>query len=305
MDLPRSYLDPKVLARLASYALESRMPMIGSVTGRHASPMRGSSLEFAQYRKYVPGDDTRRLDWRVWGRSDRSYIKEYEADTNLRMCFVMDASGSMNYGRKENGPFGKSKLDRAKAIAGSLAWLAVKQGDAVGLSTAHVTRAKDIPARRGTRHLKILLEQLDRLEADGECDLAARLHVVAERCPRRGLVVIVSDLFLDLDGLKHALKHLRHRKHDIAIFHLLDAEEVSLPYSQPMQFLDLEGGSPLLADPVAILSNYESVVSEYMQQLQQIVSKLEIDYRRVDSDSSLVDSLAKFLSTRVSRRNRS
>jgi uncharacterized protein (DUF58 family) len=300
----RSFLDPKVIAKLAHQTLESRRAMVGSVSGRHTSPMRGSSLEFAQYRKYVPGDDTRRLDWRVWGRSDRSYIKEFESDTNLRMCFAVDASGSMNYcSQKGSGDF-NSKLQRAKSIAGSLAWLAVKQGDAVGVSTSHPTHALNVPPRRGARHLKLVLDQLDQLEGAGECDLPARLHVLAERIPRRGLVVVVSDLFVDLGELSRSLRHLRHRKHDIAIFHLIDTEELALPFGQPMNFVDLEGGLPILADPVVIMSNYQRIVADYLNQLREIVSKLEIDYRRVSSEQNTVDVLSSFLAVRAGSRKR-
>jgi uncharacterized protein (DUF58 family) len=311
---PRSFLDPKIIAKLAHQTLESRRAMIGSVSGRHSSPMRGSSLEFAQYRKYVPGDDTRRLDWRVWGRSDRSYIKEFEADTNLRMCFAVDASGSMNYcansevGTLNNGNaenhLGHSKLHRAKSIAGSLAWLAVKQGDAVGLSTSHPTNGKDIPPRRGARHLRLVLDQLDLIKGEGDCDLPARLHTLAERIPRRGLVVIVSDLFVDLEELSRSLKHLRHRNHDLVIFHLIDAEELNLPFGQPMKFVDLEGGLPLLADPVVILNNYQRIVGDYLSKLKESVSKLEIDYRRVGSDQNLADVLSSFLAARAGSRKR-
>ncbi len=305
MASPRSFIDPKVIAQLAHQTLESRWSMIGSVSGRHASPMKGSSLEFAQYRKYVPGDDTRRLDWRVWGRSDRSYIKEFEADTNLRMHFVVDASGSMNYrsnqhGASISGRMSDSKLHRAKSIAGSLAWLAIKQGDAVGLSSSHPTQPKNIPSRRGARHLKLVLDQLDQLTGLGECDLPSRLNALAERVPRRGMVVIVSDLFVDLNSLNRSLQHLRHRKHDLVLFQLVDNDELELPYGQPMKFVDMEGGMPLLADPVAIRSGYQRIVADYFRQLKGMVSKLEIDYRRVSSEQSLSDVLSSFLAARTS-----
>jgi uncharacterized protein (DUF58 family) len=304
MTKPRTFLDPKIIAKLAHQTLESHRAMMGSVSGRHASPMRGSSLEFAQYRKYVPGDDTRRLDWRVWGRSDRSYIKEFEADTNLRMSFAVDASGSMNYSSQKGTGTADSKLHRAKSIAGSLAWLAAKQGDAVGLSTSHPTNGIDIPPRRGARHLKLVLDQLDQLRGEGDCDLPSRLDSLAERIPRRGLVVIISDLFVDLEQLSRSLRHLRHRKHDLVLFHLIDAEELDLPFGQPMKFVDLEGGMSLLADPVVILSNYQRIVADYLSQLKCIVSKLEIDYRRVGADHLLSDSLSSFLAARARSRKR-
>ena len=155
--MQRDFLDPKVLSRLAGLPLDARIPMLGSVSGRHRSPIRGSSLEFAEYRKYVPGDDTRRLDWRAWGRSDRFYIKEFEADTNLRMALIVDTSGSMGFGPGGAKDPEVSKLDYAKSLAGTLAYLASKQGDAVGLYCADEKFTKEIPAKRcgsrvGTAH---------------------------------------------------------------------------------------------------------------------------------------------------------
>src|ERR1700722_13476370 len=154
-DERRSFLESAVLARLMALPLHARTAMLGSVSGKHRSPVRGSSLEFAQYRKYVPGDDTRRLDWRTWGRSDRFYIKEFEADTNLRICLLIDASGSMDF-----GPTGATRLDYARRIAGTLGYLAANQGDAVGLRSV-ADKPLEIPARRGAAHLGLVLDQMD------------------------------------------------------------------------------------------------------------------------------------------------
>src|SRR5271156_3053844 len=150
----RDFLDPRVLARLMALPLHARQAMLGSVSGKHRSPVRGSSLEFAQYRKYVPGDDTRRLDWRTWGRSDRFYIKEFEADTNLRICLLIDASGSMEF-----GPAGATRLDYARRLAGTLGYLAANQGDAVGLRSL-ARQPVEIPARPGPLHLGVVLEHM-------------------------------------------------------------------------------------------------------------------------------------------------
>jgi uncharacterized protein (DUF58 family) len=150
----RSFLDPAVLSRLMALPLNARQAMLGNVSGHHRSPVRGSSLEFAQYRKYVPGDDTRRLDWRTWGRSDRFYIKEFEADTNLRLCLLIDTSGSMNF-----GPAGATRFDYAKKLAGTLAYIAAQQGDAVGLHSL-AEKSVEIPAKRGASHLGLVLDQM-------------------------------------------------------------------------------------------------------------------------------------------------
>jgi len=166
----RSFLDSKVLGRLMALPLHARQSMLGSVSGKHRSPVRGSSLEFAQYRKYVPGDDTRRLDWRTWGRSDRFYIKEFEADTNLRLCLLIDASGSMGF-----GPSGATRLDYARKLAGTLGYLAAQQGDAVGLWSM-AEPAVEIPAKRGATHLGLVLDQLSGIQPLGGTTLVAALH---------------------------------------------------------------------------------------------------------------------------------
>ena len=159
---PREFLDPRAISRLMGIPLHSRFPMLGNVSGRHRSPVRGSSLEFAEYRKYVPGDDTRRLDWRAYGRCDRFYIKEFEADTNLRMCLVVDTSGSMRFGDGQT-----TKLDYARRLAASLGWLASRQGDAVGLYCAGKAFHTEIPPKRNARHLRVILNELGTIQAEG------------------------------------------------------------------------------------------------------------------------------------------
>ena len=178
--------------------------MLGSVSGMHRSPHRGSSLEFAEYRKYVPGDDTRRLDWRAYGRSDRYYIKEFEADTNLRLCLIMDTSGSMNYGNGE-----QTKLNFAKQLCGTLAYLAAQQGDAIGLYCAGEQFDKQISPKRSSSHLKTILDELETVEATGGTGLVAALHEAAERIRQRALVIIVSDLFVEPKQLGECFQHLR------------------------------------------------------------------------------------------------
>src|SRR5690349_3371825 len=180
----RSLLEPAVLRRLMALPLHARQAMLGSVSGKHRSPVRGSSMEFAQYRKYVPGDDTRRLDWRTWGRSDRFYIKEFEADTNLRLCLLIDTSGSMEFGAK-----GATRFDYARRLAGTLAYLAASQGDAVGLWSLG-DKPVDIPARRGASHLGLVLDQMSGLRPVGGTTLLTALHDAAEKIRQRALVIV-------------------------------------------------------------------------------------------------------------------
>jgi uncharacterized protein (DUF58 family) len=293
--IQRDFIDPAVLGKLLGLPLNARHAMVGSVSGRHRSPVRGSALEFAQYRKYVPGDDTRRLDWRTWGRTDRYYIKEFEADTNLRLCFIVDTSGSMGYEAD-----GQSRIDYARRIVGTLAYLAVQQGDAAGLyiTTGEGSEkglADEIPPKRGPRHLRVLLDRVARIEASGESGLIESIHRAAEKIAQRALIVIVSDLLFDISPLQEAFQHLRFRKHDIAVFHLLGRDEVEFEFDRPTRFLDLEGGPSLLADPSLIQRRYRESVSAYLEQINDIVNHSVIDYHRVFLDEPYDQALARFL----------
>ncbi len=290
----RDYLEPAVLARLSALPLDARFPMLGNVSGRHRSPIRGSSLEFSEYRKYVPGDDTRRLDWRAYARSDRFFIKEFEADTNLRLCLVVDTSGSMQYG---NGTL--TKLDYARRLAGTLAYLAARQGDAVGLYCAGEEISREIPPKRNAAHLRHVLDQIGSMRANGRTGLCRTLHEAAERVRQRAFIVIVSDLFMPPDELKSSFQHLRFRKHDVAVFHLLDRNELDFEFDRPIRFLDLEGGPPVLADPTVIARQYHRSLQRYLETLDQAVRDTMMDYHRVSIEEPYDDVLARFLLART------
>jgi uncharacterized protein (DUF58 family) len=301
---PRSFLEPAVLARLAGVPLLSRRPMVGNVSGRHASPHRGSSVEFAEYRKYVPGDDLRRLDWRAFGRSDRFYVKEYEADTNLRLVLVLDTSGSMAF-RSPAPAVGVqplAKIDYARRICGALGYLASQQGDAVGISCAAEGIVRTLPPRRSPAHLRLAFDVIEEARPQGTTGLPQVLHELAETIRQRALVVIVSDLFVDPAELAGAFGHLRFRRHDIAAFHLLDPQELAFTFQRPTRFLDLEGGGAIFADPVEIADRYQTALTTYLGELRRIVLENGIDYHRVLTDESYEQVLARFLVGRAAAR---
>ena len=293
----RSFLDPGVLSRLLALPLHARQAMIGSVSGKHRSPVRGSSLEFAQYRKYVPGDDTRRLDWRTWGRSDRFYIKEFEADTNLRLCLIVDASGSMGYGKE-----GHTRMDYARRLAGTLSYLAAQEGDAVGLWSMNAEQQKEIPSKRGALHLGMVLDALGELKPGGQTRIVESLHEAAERIPQRAMVVVISDLFVMPADLKPAMQHLRFRKHDVSVFHLLDQQEIDFEFDRPARFLDMEGGEAILADPSDIARQYRDAVRQYLTDMDDLVRTTGIDYHRVKMHEPYADVLAKYLLSRMPKK---
>ncbi len=293
------FIDPKVLARLESLGLHARLPMLGNVSGRHRSPIRGSSLEFAEYRKYVPGDDTRRMDWRAWGRSDRFYIKEYEADTNLRLCLIADTSGSMNFAAN-----GVSKLDTLRSLAGTLAYLTSHQGDAVGLYCAGKGFHTEIRPKRNARHLRVVLDQLADIKAEGETGLAEALHRAAEGIRQRALVVVLSDLYIEPEVLNSCFQHLRFRKHDVAVFHLLDQTEIDFAFDRPTRFLDLEGGAPIMTDPNLVGKQYRQAMAGYLADLQTVMREAAVDYHRVNLRVPVEDILARFLVGRKHQKDR-
>jgi uncharacterized protein (DUF58 family) len=286
----RSFLDPQALARLARLPLLARRPMQGNVSGRHVSPHRGASIEFAEYRKYVPGDDLRKLDWRAYGRSDRHYIKESEADTNLRLCLVVDTSGSMAFGSDS-----VKKIDYAKRIAGGLAYLAIQQGDAVGLAGIAESVVTEIPPRRNPAHLVPVFDLLERIQPTGGTHLVSLLHELAEKIRQRALVVIISDCFADPAELQSAFEHFRFRKHDLAAFHLLDPLELDFTFHRPMRFLDMEGGSAIFADPNDIADRYHTALGNYLRGLRQAVIESAVDYHRVMTNSDYEQVLLNFL----------
>lgn len=294
---PRRFLDPQAIARLATVPLCARRPMQGSVSGRHPSPHRGASVEFAEYRKYVPGDDLRRLDWRAYGRSDRFYVKEFEADTNLRCCLVLDTSGSMDFGSDS-----VTKIEYARRMVGALSYLAAQQGDAVGLFCVADGVTQKIPPRRNPAHLRHVFDVLDQTRPDGSTRLVPVLHELAETIEQRALVVIVSDLFVEPQPLRGCFEHLRFRKHDVAVFHLLDPRELSFDFYRPMRFLDMEGGPSLFAEPNDIAERYHTAIQEYLERIRQFVLELAIDYHRVSTDEDYEQVLMRFLVGRTRAR---
>ncbi|MBM4004914.1 MAG: DUF58 domain-containing protein [Planctomycetes bacterium] len=287
---PRSFLDAGVLSRLAAVPLFSRRPMQGNVSGRHQSPHRGSSVEFAEYRKYVPGDDLRRLDWRAYGRSDRFYVKEFEADTNLRACFVLDTSGSMDFGSK-----GTSKIDYARRVAGTLGYLAVQQGDAVGISCFAKGIVRSLPPRRNPAHLMNFFDILEQAEPRGETQLVEVLHELSETIRQRALIVILSDLFVEPELLRGCFQHLRFRRHDVSVFHLLDPLEIDFDFRRPMRFIDMEGGPSIFAEPNEIADRYRRAVDNYFAALRPVILESAIDYHRIDVSEPYEQSLMRFL----------
>ena len=275
--------------------LSARFPMEGSVSGHHKSPHRGSSVEFAEYRNYVPGDDIRRLDWRVFGRTDRFYLKEFEAETNLRCYFVLDCSGSMSFVSKPN----PSRIDYAKRLIATLGYLTLHEGDAISLICAADKTQAEIPARRNPAHLKLFFDTLSHAKPHGHTGLVKALHDLAEKTRRRAVVVVVSDFFCDPAELMSCLQHLRFQNHDVALFHLIDRAELAFQFDRPMRFIDMEGGPSVIAEPASIRDEYLRLFNQHIELIGTGAREFGVDYRRVITDENYEKVLGSFLVERA------
>lgn len=288
-----------VLRRLEWYA---RRRMQGTLTGRHSSPDKGFSVEFAEHRQYTPGDDPKNLDWRVIAKSDRNVIRQYIEETNLRATIAVDLSGSMAYTGDSAATINGtplSKLDYAKHLAAALAYLFVKQGDAAGLVTFDKTTRGFVRAGSRPSQVRRILEELHRSPPGEDTDAAPVLHEVAERIPRRGLVILISDLFDDPERIVEALHHFDFRQHELVIFHLLAEEELTFPFRSFQRFRDLEKTHPMLRiDPQAIRAAYLERMRTFVKHIDAACGRLRADYVPVNTKTPLRDTLLNYLGRR-------
>ncbi len=298
-----SLIDPQALARIHRLELLARGVVEGFVSGRHRSPYKGFSVEFAEHREYSPGDDTRDLDWRVYGKTDRYYIKQYMEETNLRCTLLLDASGSMAYAgsaaaRRDGRPL--SKYDYARFMTASLAHLLVSQQDAVGTVRFDTAIRRYFPARGQPGYLRAMLGDLALAEPGGETALAPVLHDVAERIRRRGLVILISDLFDEPEAILTALQHLRFRKHEVIVFHVMADEEREFPFDKWTEFRDIEpNGLRLELDPRSLRAAYREEVAQFESELRKGCGRMKIDYVPVNTRDPFDETLVRFLSGRV------
>ena len=295
-------LDPAALAKISRLELIARGVVEGFVSGRHKSPYKGFSVEFAEHRQYAPGDDIRDLDWRVFGKSDRYYIKQYIEETNLRATILLDASGSMKYaGKAAEKRDGKclTKFQYGQYLAASLAHLMIHQQDAVGLVTFDTQVRRYIPARSRASHLRVILKELHETKAGEETALSPIFHDIAERAHRRGLVVIISDLFDDPETILSALHHFRYRKHEVLLLHVMAREELTFPFEQWSVFKDLEdAGRRLQLDPRAVRAEYLEQVQRFVQRIEMGCGQMGVDYVPMTTDQPFDLALAHYLARR-------
>jgi uncharacterized protein (DUF58 family) len=274
-EITYKYLDPLALSRLKNLSLAARRVVEGYFAGLHKSPHKGFSIEFAEHREYTPGIDPRHIDWRVYGRRDKLYVKQYEEETSLRCYLLVDRSASMAY-KSEGQPL--SKLEYASYLAASLAYLIAFQHDSAGLVTFDTRIRERVPPRQGPGHLRLLMEKLERTQAGGETTLADTFHELAESIKRRALVIVLSDLFDDPETLVGALKHFRHRKHEVIVLQVLDPAEVSFPFDDITRIEDMETGREITSDALAFRRQYLEELGRFLEVLRAGCRTSQIDY---------------------------
>jgi len=288
----KQYILPEVVTKLKGLDLKARLVVEGFLSGLHRSPFYGFSVEFADHRPYVPGDEIKRIDWQIYGRTNRYYIKEFEEETNLKAYILLDKSGSMSY---QTGRV--SKYQYGQTLAACLAYLLLKQRDSVGLVTFDERLVEYIPPSSKKGHIQILLSLIDRAQPGGETDLSATFFQVAERLKRRGLVIVISDLLDEPSRIIRALKSFRYRKHEILVFHILDPQEWEFSFPGPARFVDLETKAEVVLDPAALRATYRKRIRQFVEMYQRELRASRIDYEllftNIPYDRALLSYLAK------------
>jgi uncharacterized protein (DUF58 family) len=284
------FFAPTDAARVSKLQLTARQVVEGVITGQHKSPHKGFSVEFSEHREYTPGDEIRHLDWKAYARSDRYYIKLYEQETNLRATLVLDTSNSMTFA---------GKLDYGRHLCACLAYLLSIQQDLAGFVAVDDSVKFELPPGSSPAHLDRLFSALESVKAGKQTDLPAQLHTLAERLPRRSMVIIVSDLWVDPPQLIKALQHLRYRKHQAMVLHLLDRAELDLPYDKQITLEDLETQEKIQIDPADLRDRYKQNVQSYLSEIRRACTSGDSEYHTLFTDQSYDKALVQLLSRRA------
>lgn len=293
-DDPRRFLHPETIARISRLDLRARQVVEGFITGMHRSPFFGHSVEFVQHRDYTPGDDIRHLDWKVWSKTDKYYIKQFEEETNLRCTLVVDVSNSMRYGRGA-----LDKYNYGCTIAACLGYLLLRQQDAAGCITFDEDVRHVVPARSQHTHIEAIIRAMDVSRPRDKTDIEKILRRVAEKAASRSMIVLISDLLVDREALFRGLEMLRHGRHDILVFHVMDEDELSFPFAGTTRFEGMEEVEQLLCDPRALRDGYMEALEEYLVEVRRGCARKGVDYMLVSTKEYLDAVLSKFLHHRM------
>lgn len=289
----RQFLDPAVVARLATLELRARTVVEGFLTGLHRSPFKGFSVEFAEYRQYMPGDDLSTIDWKIYARSDRHYVKKFEAETNLDCHVMLDVSGSMGYGSR-----GLSKFEYGQCLAASLAYLMNRQRDGIGLTAFDENIVGMLPASARPGHLRTTLLTLERLKLGQRTNVSKPMHQLAASITKRGMVVLISDLLDEPDRVIEGLKHFQFKGTEVVVFHVLDPHELEFPFERATRFEDMESGGEVMAVPALVRAHYVEAMQALIDHYKQELGVVGIDYHLLTTADPLELALLQYLSTR-------
>ena len=289
----RKYLHPEVAAKLGNMSLRARLVVEGYIIGLHKSPYHGFSVEFAEHRAYGPGDEIRHIDWKLYGKTDRYYVKQYEEETNLRSYLIMDISKSMTYRSKNI-----SKLEYASYLTAALSYLMLNQKDGIGLILFDKKIQSFIPPRSTSSHLNTIFSQLDQINPGEDTQLGNVLHEMADRIKKRGLVILISDLFDDFDAIIGGLKHFRYNKQEVIVFHILDRQELNFNFNTRTRFKDMETGELVTTEPWQIRNSYKDLMLEFQNKYRKQCRKRLIDYIPLFTDQDLDIALSQYLRKR-------
>jgi uncharacterized protein (DUF58 family) len=286
----QEFLQPEVISHLSNLNLVARLVVEGFLTGLHKSPYHGFSVEFAEHRQYMPGDEIKHVDWKVYGKTDKYFVKEFEEETNLKSYLLVDASASMSFTSHSI-----SKLRYATCLAAALAYLMLKQRDSVGLITFDQKIRNYLPPRSVNTYLSQILQELHKIKCRSKTDVAKTFHELAERIKRRGLIMIFSDLFDNPDSVITALKHFRHKKHEVIVFHILDPFERSFNFKQDAVFEDLESGEKISTQPWHIRRAYQKVMADFIAVYKRKCLENRIDYVLMETGEPFDRALLQYL----------
>jgi uncharacterized protein (DUF58 family) len=289
----RQFLDPAVVARLGTLELRARTIVEGFLTGLHRSPFKGFSVEFAEYRQYIPGDDLSTIDWKVYARSDRHYVKKFEEETNLDCHILLDVSGSMGYGSR-----GLTKFEYGQCLAASLAYLMNRQRDAVGLTAFDDGIVGMLPASARPGHVRALLITLERLKLGQKTNVSKPMHQLASALTKRGMVVLISDLLDEPERVIRGLKHFQFRGTDVVVFHVLDPHELEFPFERATRFQDMESDAEVMAVPAVVRQQYVAAMQALIDRYKRELGGAGIDYHLLTTADPLELGLMHYLSTR-------
>jgi len=288
-DIYQQYMNPEIINKIDNLSLRARLVVEGFIIGMHKSPYHGFSVEFSEHRPYGYGDEIKFIDWKLWGKTDRFYIKQFEEETNLKCNLILDKSSSMDFGSHNI-----TKFEYSKSLAAALSYLMIKQQDAIGLTTFDDKINVSIKPKSKISHLNLLLKTMHNSNIGGETNISNLLHGLAESIHKRGLIVLISDLLDDESEVVKGLRHFRYKGHEVIIFHIIDPKEKDLNYTENINFIDIENNNTLMADPRIIKEKYNKAFNSFCEYYKSECLRNKIDYVPIITNESLDKSLMQY-----------